>query len=69
MLLIAIYVWPIFVSNYTGGYYRGTTGAHRNPDLAVHGSRSWSAPLATAIQFLLLMVEDIRRAIRAAPAR
>ena len=34
-----LFVWPIFVSNYDGGYYRGTDRRRRDSDLAVHGRR------------------------------
>ena len=68
MLLIAVYVWPIFLSNYAGGYYRGTTNVVEIP--------IWPFMLAviigaavTAIQFLLLMAQDIRRAMAAASPR
>jgi TRAP-type C4-dicarboxylate transport system permease small subunit len=61
MALIALYVWPIFASNYTGGYYRGTTGLVEIPIWPFMAAVLVGA-LATAIQFLLLMVEDIRRA-------
>jgi TRAP-type C4-dicarboxylate transport system permease small subunit len=62
MLLIAVYVWPIFLSNYSGGYYRGTTNVIEIPiwpfTLAVVIGAA-----ATAIQFLLLMARDIVRAM------
>jgi len=68
MLLIAVYVWPIFLSNYAGGYYRGTTNVVEIP--------IWPFMLAvivgaavTAIQFLLLMAQDIRRAMAAVSPR
>ena len=68
MLLIAVYVWPIFVSNYAGGYYRGTTGLIEIPIWPFMAAVLIGA-VATAIQFLLLMVEDLRRAIARLAAR
>jgi TRAP-type C4-dicarboxylate transport system permease small subunit len=62
MLLIAIYVWPIFIANYVGGYYRGTTGLVEIPIWPFMVAVLIGAA-ATAIQFLLLAVHDIRRAI------
>ena len=56
-----VYVWPIFVSNYTGGYYRGTTGLVEIPIWPFMAAVLIGAA-ATAIQFLLLAVEDLRSA-------
>jgi len=61
MLLICVYVWPILVSNYIGGYYRGTTGLVEIPIWPFMAAVLIGAA-ATAIQFLLLAVEDLRGA-------
>ena len=66
MLLIAIYVWPIFMSSYEGGYYRGTTSVIEIPIWPFMAAVLIGA-VATAIQYLLLMVEDLRRAIGRRP--
>jgi TRAP-type C4-dicarboxylate transport system permease small subunit len=67
MLLIAIYVWPLFVQNYANGYYRGTTGVAEIPIWPFMAAVPVGA-VATAIQFLLLMARDLKRAVgRAAP--
>jgi TRAP-type C4-dicarboxylate transport system permease small subunit len=63
MLLIAIYVWPLFVSSYEGGYYRGTTNVIEIPIWPFMIAVLVGA-VATAIQYLLLMAGDLRRAIR-----
>jgi TRAP-type C4-dicarboxylate transport system permease small subunit len=66
MLLIVIYVWPIFMQNYSGGYYRGTTGLIEIPiwpfmaAVLVGGA-------ATGIQFLILTARDVRRAMTRLP--
>jgi TRAP-type C4-dicarboxylate transport system permease small subunit len=64
MVLIAIYVWPIFMQNYHGGYYRGTTGLVEIPIWPFMAAILIGAA-ATAIQFLLLAGADIRRAATA----
>jgi TRAP-type C4-dicarboxylate transport system permease small subunit len=61
MLLIAAYVWPIFWSNFTEGYFRGTAGLVEIPIWPFMAAVPIGS-VATAIQFLILMVEDIRRA-------
>ena len=61
MVLIAIYLWPIFLQNYEGGYYRGTTGVIEIPIWPFMAATLVGA-VATAIQFLLLTLEQIRRA-------
>jgi len=61
MLLIAVYVWPILLSSYSGGYYRGTTGVIEIPIWPFMLAVVLGAA-ATAIQFLLLMAQDLRRA-------
>ena len=66
MLLIAVYVWPIFMSSYEGGYYRGTTSVIEIPIWPFMIAVLIGA-VATAIQYLLLMVEDLRRAMRGPP--
>jgi len=63
MVLIAIYVWPIFLQNYIGGYYRGTTGVAEIP-IWPFMAAILIGSVATAIQFLLLMLKDVRRALR-----
>jgi TRAP-type C4-dicarboxylate transport system permease small subunit len=60
MLLIAVYVWPILLSNYSGGYYRGTTGVIEIPIWPFMLAVVLGAA-ATAIQFLVLMAHDLRR--------
>jgi TRAP-type C4-dicarboxylate transport system permease small subunit len=62
MLLIAAYVWPIFWSNFTGGYFRGTASLVEIPIWPFMAAVPIGA-VATAIQFLILMVEDLRRAV------
>jgi TRAP-type C4-dicarboxylate transport system permease small subunit len=68
MILIVIYVWPTFLSNYTNGYYRGTTGVVEIPIWPFMAAIVIGAA-ATAVQFLLLMVRDIRRAVAGVDAR
>jgi hypothetical protein len=53
MALIVWFVWPIFIENYTRGYYRGTAG------LLELATWPFIVPIiigsaVTAIQFLLL---------------
>jgi TRAP-type C4-dicarboxylate transport system permease small subunit len=62
MALIAWYVWPIFVENYDGKYYKGTTGVIEIP--------VWPFMLvvlvgaaATVIQYLLLAWREFARAL------
>ena len=62
MLLIVVYVWPIFVANYSGGYYRGTTGLVEIPIWPFMAAVLIGAA-ATAIQFLLLTVRDLTGAM------
>jgi TRAP-type C4-dicarboxylate transport system permease small subunit len=62
MVLIVIYVWPIFMQNYEGGYYRGTTGVAEIPIWPFMGAILIGG-VATAIQFLLLMAHELRRAM------
>jgi TRAP-type C4-dicarboxylate transport system permease small subunit len=68
MLLIAIYVWPIFMQNYDGGYFRGTANVAEIPIWPFMLAVPIGA-VATAIQFVLLTVQDLKRAIGAAPAQ
>jgi len=62
MALIVWYVWPIVVENYQGGYYKGTAGVVEIPvwpfmmTVIVGG-------VATIIQYLLLAVRELRRAL------
>ncbi len=62
MVMIAIYVWPIVLQNYQGGYFRGTAGVAEIPIWPFMAAVLVGA-VATAIQFLLLMVRDARRAL------
>jgi TRAP-type C4-dicarboxylate transport system permease small subunit len=60
MVLIAVYVWPIFMQNYEGGYYRGATGVAEIPIWPFMAAVLVGA-VATAIQFVLLMLEELRK--------
>jgi TRAP-type mannitol/chloroaromatic compound transport system permease small subunit len=67
MAIIVIYVWPLVVEHYQGGYYSGTAG--------VIEIRIWPfiavvviGAAATAVQFLLDAWRLIVRAARRAPA-
>jgi TRAP-type C4-dicarboxylate transport system permease small subunit len=62
MMLITIYVWPIFMQNYEGGYYRGTTGVAEIPIWPFMAAVLLGA-VATAIQFALLMMEELRKTV------
>jgi uncharacterized membrane protein YedE/YeeE len=54
------------MSSYEGGYYRGTTSVIEIPIWPFMIAVLIGA-VATAIQYLLLMVEDLRRALRGRP--
>jgi TRAP-type mannitol/chloroaromatic compound transport system permease small subunit len=61
MVLIVIYVWPLLMLNYRGGYYAGTAGVVEIPiwpfmSTVVIGS------CATAVQFLILAWDQFSRA-------
>ncbi|MCW5770376.1 MAG: TRAP transporter small permease [Rhodospirillaceae bacterium] len=65
MALIGWYVWPIFIENYEGGYYKGTTGVVEIP--------VWPFMLvvlvgaaATVVQYLLLAWHEFAAALRRA---
>ncbi|HVO16368.1 MAG TPA: TRAP transporter small permease [Alphaproteobacteria bacterium] len=68
MGLIVWYVWPMLVENYQGGYYRGTAGVVEIPvwpfmlTVVVGGA-------ATLIQYLLLALRELRRALAAPVGR
>lgn len=61
MALATVYLWPIFLQNYNGGYYRGTTGVIEIPIWPFMAAILVGA-VATAIQFLLFTLDEIRRA-------
>jgi TRAP-type C4-dicarboxylate transport system permease small subunit len=61
MALIAVYLWPLFRQNYDGGYYRGTTGLIEIPIWPFMAAILVGA-VVTGIQFLILMIDDIRKA-------
>jgi TRAP-type C4-dicarboxylate transport system permease small subunit len=68
MALIVWFVWPIFIENYTRGYYRGTAG------LLELATWPFIAPIiigsaATAVQFLLLAWRAWRRGTAPAQGR
>jgi TRAP-type C4-dicarboxylate transport system permease small subunit len=60
--LIVIYVWPYFVQNWTNGYFRGTTGFVQIPIWPFMAALIVGST-ATAIQFLILALHDLRRAL------
>ena len=62
MAIIVIYVWPIVVENYQGGYYAGTAGVIEIPiwpfmAVVVIGAAT------TAVQFLLLARRNLGLAV------
>jgi TRAP-type C4-dicarboxylate transport system permease small subunit len=68
MVLIAVYVWPIFMQNYRGGYYRGTSGVAEITIWPFQAAILIGSAV-TAMQFLLLMLQDIRLAAGGEPPR
>lgn len=62
MVLIVIYVWPLLMQNYRGGYYAGTAGVIEIPiwpfmaTVVIGGC-------ATAVQFLILAWGQFSRAL------
>jgi TRAP-type mannitol/chloroaromatic compound transport system permease small subunit len=52
MAIIVIYVWPIVVENYEGGYYSGTAGVVEIPIWPFMAVVVLGAA-ATAVQFLI----------------
>jgi TRAP-type C4-dicarboxylate transport system permease small subunit len=67
MAIIVIYVWPIVVENYEGGYYAGTAGVVEIPNWPFMAVIVLGAA-ATTVQFLLDAWRLGRRALSKAPA-
>ena len=68
MAIIVVYVWPLLVENYQGGYYSGTTGIVEIkiwPFMAVVVIGS----ITTSVQFLIDAARLLRRATKGATAR
>lgn len=61
MALIAWYVWPIFVENFRGDFYKGTSGVIEIPVWPFMGVVLVGAA-ATVIQYLQLAWREFRRA-------
>jgi TRAP-type mannitol/chloroaromatic compound transport system permease small subunit len=64
MAIVVIYVWPIVVESYEGGYYAGTAGVVEIPiwpftSVIIVGATT------TAVQFLIDVWRNLRRASRA----
>lgn len=64
--LIVYYVWPYFQQNWTQGYFRGTPGFIEIPIWPFMAALIVGS-LATVIQFLLLALRFLRRAVSASP--
>ncbi|MDO9413864.1 MAG: TRAP transporter small permease [Pseudolabrys sp.] len=60
--LVVWFVWPNFVDNYNGGYFKGTTGYIEIPLWPFTGIVVIGAA-AASIQHLLLTVRDLRAAL------
>lgn len=61
MILIVIYVWPLLMRNYYGGYYAGTAGVIEIP-IWPFMSTVVIGGCATAVQFLILAWDQFSRA-------
>ncbi len=62
MALIVWFVWPIVVQNYTGGYFKGTTGVIEIPTWPFLVAVVIGAA-ATSVQFLLLSWKSLMQAV------
>ena len=61
--LVVWFVWPIFLDNYRGGYFKGTSGYVEIPLWPFTGIVFIGAA-AAAIQHLLLATRELRAALR-----
>ena len=67
MATIVVFVWPIVVEAYNGGYYAGTAGVVEIPIWPFTGVIIIGAA-ATAVQFMIDAWHDLMRACRREPA-